>query len=127
VDESDVSSARQRIRELAPLRALPEGELARFITAVSEVVRNVVVHAGRGELVLTIGSSEGRRAAIVVVSDDGPGIADPEAALRDGYSSAGGLGLGLPSARRLVDAFELSSTWGVGTVVTLTKWLPDIL
>ena len=124
VDESDVSFARQRIRTLTQLRSLPEAELEGFVTAVSEIVRNVVVHAGSGELELTIEPSDGRLAAVVVVRDDGPGIANPEEALRDGYSTTSSLGLGLPSARRLVDAFDFASAVGVGTIVTLKKWLP---
>jgi serine/threonine-protein kinase RsbT len=123
VDESDVAAARQRIRDVARTYAMPEPELEALATAVSEVVRNVIVHAGQGELSVGVAGDGERPALVVVVRDDGPGIADPDAAMRDGFSTGQGLGLGLPSARRLVDAFALSSVPGAGTVVTLRKWL----
>ncbi len=123
VDDSDVASACRRVRELARLHGVPPSDVEALVTAVSEIVRNVIVHAERGELELVVVGEDERAAIVVVVRDDGPGIPDPEAALCDGYSTGRGLGLGLPSARRLVDAFELTSTPGVGTVVTLKKWI----
>jgi serine/threonine-protein kinase RsbT len=124
VDQSDVAAARRRIRELALRHALPPPEIEALATAVSEVVRNVIVHAGHGELELGLAHGDERPAIVVVVRDDGPGIENQELAMRDGYSSKTGLGLGLPSAQRLVDAFELVSAPGRGTVVTLRKWIP---
>jgi serine/threonine-protein kinase RsbT len=92
-------------------------------TAVSEIIRNVIVHAGTGEFVLGIEQEPGRVGIVAIARDDGPGILDIERAMVDGYSSASGLGLGLPSARRLVDEFAIESVLGQGTVITLKKWL----
>ena len=123
-DDSDVGLACQRAREAGRGGGLALAEVEALATAVSEVARNVVVHAGRGELVLESTDDTARRALIITIRDQGPGIADVDAALRDGYTTGHGLGLGLPSARRLVDALELHSEPGVGTTVTLKKWLP---
>lgn len=90
-------------------------------TATSEVARNIFLHAKSGEL-LTVTEEDGRRTVVVVAQDDGPGIADTQRAIEDGYSTGSGLGLGLSSARRLVDQFELVSEIGRGTTVTLKKW-----
>jgi len=91
-------------------------------TAISEVARNIVVYARRGEVVLTAVESHGRRGVMVVARDEGPGIANPEQAMRDGYSTGNSLGMGLPGARRLMDEFELSSALGKGTTITMKKW-----
>ncbi|MBN1092261.1 ATP-binding protein [Blastococcus sp. TML/M2B] len=91
-------------------------------TAVSEVTRNVVKFADTGEV--EIGTlEEPRRGVRVVVRDAGPGIPDVEQAMRDGYSTYEGLGLGLPGARRLMDEFAIESDVGRGTTVTMTKWV----
>ncbi|OLC67000.1 MAG: ATP-binding protein [Candidatus Rokubacteria bacterium 13_1_40CM_2_68_8] len=120
--ESDVAMARKRVREMARRQGLEERAVEALATAVSEVARNIVVHAGLGELLLDAAEERGRRGVVVIARDGGPGIPDLEMALRDGYSSAEGLGLGLSSARRLVDEFEIISTAGQGTTVTLKKW-----
>jgi len=124
-EEPDVAVARRRARELALALDFPEGRAGAIATAVSEVSRNIVVHAGAGEVILTAVIERGRRGVAVVARDDHPGIEDVEAAMRDGYSSAGGLGLGLPSAKRLVDEFTLVTAVGKGTTVTMTKWAHD--
>jgi len=124
-DDSDVAAARRRARELALGSGLPTLAVEELVTAVSEIAHNVVVHAARGELLLAIAGGEERPAVVVIASDDGPGIANIEDAMRDGYSTGRGLGLGLPSARRLVDEFEIRSSPQAGTVVTLRKWLPS--
>jgi serine/threonine-protein kinase RsbT len=80
------------------------------------------VHVGRGEIVLRPFEDADRYGVVVIASDDGPGIRDVEAALRDDYSGRGGLGLGLPGARRLMDDFEVASSAETGTTVTMTKW-----
>lgn len=123
-DESDAAAARQRVRELGLAFGLPAVAVEELVTAVSEIARNVVVHARRGELLCAIIGGEERPAVLVIASDEGPGIASIEDAMRDGYSTGRGLGLGLPSARRLVDEFQIRSSLGAGTVVTLKKWLP---
>jgi serine/threonine-protein kinase RsbT len=123
-DESDVGVARRRTRELAEEHGLPPNAGEALATAVCEIARNVIVHAGRGELLLGV-ARDGRRAGVVAVArDDGPGIPSMEDAMRDGYSTGDGLGLGLPSAQRLVDEFEIRSVVGQGTTVTVRKWAP---
>jgi serine/threonine-protein kinase RsbT len=87
------------------------------------VARNIVKFAIRGEVVITAAATDGRRGVKVVARDVGPGIADLEQAMQDGYSTYHGLGLGLPGARRLMDRLELSSVAGSGTTVTMEKWL----
>jgi anti-sigma regulatory factor (Ser/Thr protein kinase) len=91
-------------------------------TAISEVARNIVMFAERGELIVTLVGEDGRRGVSVVARDVGPGIADLERAVQDGYSGYGGMGLGLPGSRRLMDEFEVTSVVDQGTTVTMTKW-----
>jgi serine/threonine-protein kinase RsbT len=124
-EEADVAVARLRARELAAGEGFAPGAAGAIATAVSEIARNIVVHAGEGEIELRAATERGRRGVVVVARDAHPGIADVEAALRDGYSTAGSLGLGLPGARRLMDEFTLDSAPGAGTTVTMKKWLHD--
>jgi anti-sigma regulatory factor (Ser/Thr protein kinase) len=119
--DSDVVLARQAVRELAERLGFSRTELTVIATAVSEVTRNIVRFANAGEVVVEI--VEGRRRGIrVVARDTGPGIADVERAMSDGYSTYNGLGLGLPGARRLMDEFAIVSEVGRGTTVTMSKW-----
>ena len=91
-------------------------------TAISELARNIVQYAQHGEIVLSV--VEGSRPGIQIVArDQGPGIADLEQAMRDGYSTGGSLGLGLPGAKRLMDEFTIDSEVGKGTIVSVRKWL----
>jgi serine/threonine-protein kinase RsbT len=121
--EADIVTARQKGRELAAARGLSATEQTLIATAISEVARNIVVYARRGEVVLAAVEDHGRHGVMVVARDEGPGIPNPELAMRDGYSTANSLGMGLPGARRLMDEFELSSTVGKGTTVTMKKWV----
>ena len=121
-DEWDGAVTRRHVRQLAWHAGLSEASTEALATAISEVVRNVVVHAKRGEVWLDLVKEAGRRGVVVVVRDAGPGIPDVRLAMEDGYSTAHGLGLGLPSARRLVDEFNLVSVVGRGTTVVLKKW-----
>lgn len=123
-DESDVAVARRKAREIAQRQGLSAGAVEAFTTAVSEITHNVLDHAGGGELLLGLLVSTERVGVLAVAQDEGPGIPNLEDAMRDGYSSGGGLGLGLPGAQRLVDEFELRSVVGEGTTVTLKKWAP---
>lgn len=121
--DSDVVTARQRARELAAELELSSTDQTLLATAISEVARNITTYATRGEVLLSIVRDNGGREGIrVVARDQGPGIADLELALQDGYTSGGGLGLGLPGARRLVDEFDIESAPSEGTTVTLVKW-----
>lgn len=120
--ESDIVEARQKGRELAKEAGLFGSDVTMVATAISEVARNIVVYARRGEIFLEIVQDRGKRGIVVIARDDGPGIADVERAMRDGFSTGGSLGLGLPGARRLMDDFEIESQAGVGTTVILKKW-----
>jgi serine/threonine-protein kinase RsbT len=122
-EEPDVAVARGHAQRLAREQGFPEPRAAALATAVSEIARNIVVHAGAGELLLQVVEDRGRRGIVVVARDDHPGIADVAEAMEDGYSTSTGLGLGLPSARRLVDEFTLVSAPGEGTTVTMKKWV----
>ena len=121
-EDADVAIARSYVRDLARRADLAAAATEALATAVSEIARNIVVHANSGEIVFKLASERGRRGIVVVASDRGPGISDAEAAMTDGYSTGRGLGLGLSSARRLVDEFELISTPGSGTTIVLKKW-----
>lgn len=120
--ESDVVVARRCARELASRQGLSEVRSEALATAVTEVARNIVVHARSGEILLSAVGSAPRGGVVVAARDAGPGIQDIEQAMQDGFSTAQGLGLGLPGARRLVDEFEIESEMGTGTTVTLRQW-----
>jgi serine/threonine-protein kinase RsbT len=121
--ELDVVAARQKGRELSAALGFSTTDQTLLATAISEVARNIVSYAGRGRVELHRIDADGRRGIMIVASDQGPGIANLELAMRDGYSTGNSLGVGLPGARRLVDEFEITSTPGVGTTVILKKWL----
>ena len=120
--DADVVAARQAVREVAARIGFPATDQTAIATAVSEVTRNVVKFADTGEIEIETVEAP-RRGVRVVVRDAGPGIPDVEEALRDGYSTYDGLGLGLPGARRLMDEFAIESEVGRGTTVTMTKWV----
>ncbi|HEY6725586.1 MAG TPA: anti-sigma regulatory factor [Polyangiaceae bacterium] len=120
--ERDIVIARQRGRELARMLGFSSTDQALLATAISEVARNIVIYAQKGTVLLRGLDEGGRRGLLISAEDHGPGIEDPAAAMRDGYSTGTGLGLGLPGAKRLVDEFELESKCGVGTTVTMKKW-----
>jgi serine/threonine-protein kinase RsbT len=121
--EGDIVTARQKGRELAAASGLSTTEQTLIATAISEIARNIVVYAHHGQVVLTTVEQNGRRGIVVVARDEGPGIENPELAMRDGYSSSNSLGMGLPGARRLMDEFELSTMVGKGTTITMKKWV----
>lgn len=120
--DADVVTARQQGREVAARAGLSPSAQTLVATAISEISRNIVKFAERGEVTVSLVAEDGRTGVRVVARDVGPGIADTEEALRDGYSTYHGLGLGLPGAKRLMDRFHLSSTPGEGTTVTMEKW-----
>ena len=121
-DEADIVDARQVGREMAENVGIAGTDVTLVTTAISEVARNIISYATAGEIELTIVDESGRHGLRIIARDSGPGIEDVETALADGYSSADGLGLGLPGARRLMDDFEVDSAVGEGTTVTMTKW-----
>jgi serine/threonine-protein kinase RsbT len=121
--DADVVTARQRARALAIELDMPSTDQTLLATAISEIARNITAYAVRGEVLIErVRDGRGREGVRVVARDDGPGIADLEMALTDGYTTGGGLGLGLPGARRLVDDFDIETAPGKGTTVTLVKW-----
>ena len=121
--DADVVTARQRARQLAVGLEMPSTDQTLLATAISEIARNITTYAVRGEVLIDLVRDEnGRRGVRVIARDDGPGIEDLERALTDGYTTGGGLGLGLPGARRLVDEFDIDTGPGRGTTVTLIKW-----
>jgi len=109
-------------RELATQLGFSPGDQTVIAAAISEIARNILMYAKRGEVQFTKISDGTRPGLIVVAEDHGPGIRDVPRALQDGYSTSGGLGLGLPGARRLMDEFEVVSVVGEGTRVTMKKW-----
>ena len=119
--DPDVVRARKAARDLASRIGFSRTDLTMIATAVSEIARNIVRFAGTGELVIELLDSP-RPGVRVVARDTGPGIPDVQRALRDGYSTYQGLGLGLPGARRLMDEFSLISEVDRGTTVTMTRW-----
>ena len=120
--DSDILIARGRGRALAAKLGFPPSDLALIATTISELARNILRYAGSGEIVVEPIGSEQRPGITVIARDRGPGIPDVRKALQDGYSTSGGLGLGLPGVRRLMDEFEIASEPGKGTTVTVKKW-----
>jgi serine/threonine-protein kinase RsbT len=120
--DSDIVDARFRARGMAIELGFSSTDATLIATAISEVARNLIVHAGGGEVVMSP-VSEGMRTGLTIEArDEGPGIRDVDAALGSRYTGRGGLGLGLPGARRLMDEFDVESSSESGTVVRMTKW-----
>jgi len=120
--DQDIVSARQRGRAMANELGFSSGDATLIATAISELARNIVAYASRGRITLNVINGMNRQGISVTASDDGPGIPDIPQALRDGFSTSGSLGLGLPGVRRLVDEFEITSQPGRGTTVVVKKW-----
>jgi serine/threonine-protein kinase RsbT len=121
--DGDVINARKVGREMAAAMGFRGTDLTLIATAISEVARNIVAYAAHGEIRLSAENSSDRRGICIVAHDVGPGIADIELAMRDGFSTGNSLGLGLPGARRLMDQFAIESEVGVGTTITMIKWM----
>ncbi|WP_298182092.1 ATP-binding protein [Saccharomonospora sp.] len=119
-EEVDIVHVRQAAREVAVSVGFSLVEQTKLVTAASELARNTLQHGGGGVATVELERAAKHTALRLVFRDEGPGIADVEKALADGYSSAGGLGLGLSGARRLADTFELDTKLGEGTTVTVT-------
>lgn len=120
--DADVVIARQRGREIASLLGFSASDLALIATAISELARNIVLYAGSGEIEIGHAEQTERRGIEIVARDQGPGIRNIPQAMRDGFSTSGGLGLGLPGVKRLMDDFEIHSRPGRGTTVTVRRW-----
>jgi RNA polymerase sigma factor (sigma-70 family) len=120
--DADVVVARQKAREAAARAGFSGTDLTLIATAVSEIARNIVKFARRGEFTFSVVAEPGRTGLLMTARDSGPGIADLPQALQDGYSTYRGLGIGLAGARRLMDEFDIVTEVGKGTTVTMAKW-----
>lgn len=120
--DNDLVSARLQGRQLAESLGFSSSEATLVATAISELARNIVSYAVRGEIVLRRTHDRTRRGITVIARDEGPGIANVKLALQEGYSTSGGLGLGLPGVRRIMDEFQIETEPGRGTTVTVSKW-----
>jgi serine/threonine-protein kinase RsbT len=117
-----VVSVRQTVRDFALDAKLSLVDQTKLVTAASELARNMVVYGGGGEVLIELVDKDGKAGVAVTFEDKGPGIPDIAQAMRDGFTSGGGLGLGLGGAKRLVQHFELQSEVGKGTTITITRW-----
>lgn len=120
--ENDIVAARRAVRDAATQLGFGATDVTRLVTAASELARNVFKYAGQGVMRWNSMQAETRIGLELQFVDDGPGIADVNRAMEEGYSTGGGLGLGLPGAKRLVDELAIHSAVGQGTTVTLKKW-----
>jgi serine/threonine-protein kinase RsbT len=120
--DEDVVRVRQLVRSVAVAAKLSLVDQTKLVTAASELARNTLVYGGGGKAEVSRVDNGSRRGIRIVFTDSGPGIADVELALTDGYTSGGGLGLGLGGTRRLVDEFDLVTAVGAGTTVSVVKW-----
>ncbi len=120
--DQDIVAARQKGRVMANELGFSTGDATLVATAISELARNIVSYAGKGQVTIKMVNGLNRQGIAVIASDDGPGIPDIRQAMRDGFSTSGSLGLGLPGVRRLMDEFEITSQPGRGTIVTVKKW-----
>jgi serine/threonine-protein kinase RsbT len=120
--DEDVVRARQAVRQWAIEQGFSLVDQTKIVTAASELARNTVVHGAGGSVRLEAFNDGARRGLRMVFQDRGPGIPDVDLALKDGYTTGSGLGLGLGGARRLMNEFQISSLPGEGTTVTAVRW-----
>ncbi len=118
----DVVIVRQRVRALAAREGLKLIDQTKIVTAASELARNTVIYGGGGTATLEVVDSGAKHGLRLTFEDRGPGIADLGLAMKDGYTTGGGLGLGLSGSKRLSDEFEIESKPGEGTRVSITRW-----
>jgi serine/threonine-protein kinase RsbT len=120
--DADIVAVRQRVRALAVESGFSLVDQTKIVTAASELARNTVVHGSGGTVDIETLVEGGRRGLRLTFRDHGPGIADVETAMRNGFTTGGGLGLGLGGAKRLSNEFDIQSRPGEGTVVRITRW-----
>ena len=122
ISEQDIVAARQKIRKVSQQIGFSIVDQTKIVTAASELARNAVVYGGGGILEWETIDQNGRAGLRLTVSDQGPGIEDLTLAMKDGWTSGRGMGLGLPGTKRLVNDFSITSERGVGTKVIVTRW-----
>ncbi len=120
--ESDIVTTRRTVREVARELGFGITDVTRIVTATSELARNVVLYAGSGVIRWRQLGISGKVGVELTLEDNGPGIANIEQVMQEGYTTSGGLGLGLPGTKRLMDEFEIASEVGRGTRITVRKW-----
>ena len=120
--EEDIVASRQKVRVLTQQLKFSLVDQTKMITAASELSRNTVIHGKGGDMHWELLDDGLRRGLRLLFEDQGPGIADMKLALTDGWTSGGGMGLGLPGSKRLVHEFDVQSTPGVGTRVSIVRW-----
>jgi serine/threonine-protein kinase RsbT len=121
-NELDIIAARRCAKEIAKELGFSTVDQVRIATAISELARNVVLYAKKGSIAIRVLCEGGRKGLEILVADNGPGIPNVELAMTDGYSTSGGLGAGLPGAKRLMDTFRIDSKLGQGTTIVARKW-----
>jgi serine/threonine-protein kinase RsbT len=121
--DEDILAARQEGRELAVSLGFGPSDLAVIATSISELARNLLLYARNGCIICWAIEREPKKGIVIQATDEGPGIPDTDVVLKDGYSTSGGLGLGLPGVRRMMDEFAIVSHKGRGTTVTTIKWM----
>ena len=122
-NQEDVVKARVKARELARDLKFSLVDQTKIVTATSELARNTLIHGGGGMVSYELLGEDARLGLRLIFSDEGPGIADIDLAMKDGYTTGDGLGLGLGGSKRLMSEFKIASTPGKGTTVTVTRWL----
>ncbi len=120
--DTDIVSARQQGRALAVEIGFTGSEQVLIATAISEAARNILEYARTGEIILDHLEEGTRKGILIIARDEGPGIKDIQLAMSDGFSTSGGLGLGLPGIKRLVSEMNIQSAPGKGTTLTIKKW-----
>ena len=120
--DADIVTARQEGRALANRIGFSGSEQVLIATAISEAARNIIQYARSGEIILNHIQNGAKEGILIIARDQGPGIKDIRRVMEDGYSSSGGLGLGLPGIKRLMSEMDIQSTPGRGTTVTFKKW-----
>jgi serine/threonine-protein kinase RsbT len=122
VSEQDVVKARQAIRRVSQELGFSIVDQTKIVTAASELIRNAIVYGGGGTIEWEVVAQDGKKGLQLTVSDEGPGIEDLPLAMKDGWTTGGGLGMGLPGTKRLVNDFKITSKPGAGTTVVVTRW-----
>lgn len=120
--QNDVVLVRQKTRVWSAEIGMSLVDQTKIVTAASELARNTVVHGGGGEVVVEVLEDGGRRGVRLTFEDKGPGISNLDLAMRDGYTTGNGLGMGLSGSKRLVNDFDIKSEVGAGTTVTVVRW-----